>query len=77
MPGFTDLKAEHEALRKLISKTGIDMIQWRNLNYDPIRYFELLGAKPGLDEMVGIRQEIALLKKQFPKLRMGYFNPYL
>ncbi|MEI6862858.1 MAG: radical SAM protein [Candidatus Omnitrophota bacterium] len=77
MPGFTDLKDEYEAFRKLVSKTGIDMIQWRNLNYDPIRYFELFGAKPSIGEMIGIRQEIALLNKEFPKLRHGYFNPYL
>lgn len=77
MPGFTDLRSEYDALRKLISKTGIDMIQWRNLNYDPLRYFELLELNPASSEMIGIRQEMKLLKKEFPKLRMGYFNPSL
>lgn len=77
MPGFTDLKSEYEALRKLISKTGIDMIQWRNLNYDPLKYFELLELNPASSEMIGIRQEMKLLKKEFPNLQMGYFNPYI
>lgn len=77
MPGFTDSRPEYEAFRKLVSKTGVDMIQWRNLNYDPIRYFELLEAKPSPDEMIGIRQEMTLLQQEFPKLRHGYFNPYL
>ncbi|MCX5679998.1 MAG: radical SAM protein [Candidatus Omnitrophica bacterium] len=77
MPGFTDLKDEYGALRKLVSKTGVDMIQWRNLNYDPIRYFKLLKVRPVEDEMIGIKQEMELLKKEFPKLRMGYFNPFL
>ncbi len=77
MPGFTDLKAEHKALGALIRKTGVDMIQWRNLCYDPLRYFELLKLRPNGADMLGIRQEMELLKKQFPKLRMGYFNPYL
>lgn len=77
MPGFNDTKSEYEALRKLVSDTGVDMIQWRNLNYDPIAYFKLLKANPRAEEMLGIRQEIALLKKQFPHLRHGYFNPSL
>ncbi len=77
MPGFTDLKSEYEALRRLISKTGIDMIQWRNLNYDPLKYFELLELNPASSEMIGIRQEMKLLKKEFPNLQMGYFNPYI
>lgn len=77
MPGFTDLDVEYKALGALIQKTGIDMIQWRNLNYDPLRYFELLNLRPDSFEMLGIRQEMELLNKQFPKLRMGYFNPYL
>lgn len=76
MPGFTDSKAEYDALRKLLQKTGVDMIQWRNLNYDPLRYFELLGSDPKASEMIGIRQEMTLLKKEFPRLRHGYFNPY-
>jgi len=76
MPGFTDLKIEYEALRKLISKTGVDMIQWRNLNYDPLKYFQLLNLHPDGSGMIGIRQEMELLKKRFPKLRHGYFNPY-
>jgi len=77
MPGFTDLAAEHKAFSALISKTGIDMIQWRNLNYDPLRYFELLRLRPDGSDMIGIKQEMELLKNQFPKLRMGYFNPYI
>ncbi|MDD5427774.1 MAG: radical SAM protein [Candidatus Omnitrophica bacterium] len=73
MPGFTDSKAEMDALMELLAKTGVDMIQWRNLNYDPMRYFKLLDVAAG--EMAGIAQEIDLLKERFPRLRMGYFNP--
>lgn len=34
-PGITDSVAEYEALRELISTTGLNMIQWRNFNIDP------------------------------------------
>lgn len=73
MPGFTDSRPEMDALTKVITKSGIDMIQWRNLNYDPILYFKLLNIDPA--EMVGITQEIDYLKRRFPRLIMGYFNP--
>ncbi len=76
IPGFTDLKDEFEAFRVLVRKYGVDMIQWRNLNYDPMRYFETISARVKRDDLVGIKEEIDLLKKEFPRLRMGYFNPF-
>ncbi|MEE8359341.1 MAG: radical SAM protein, partial [Candidatus Omnitrophota bacterium] len=36
-PGFTDTKDELRALKGLIRRENIDMIQWRNLNFDPLR----------------------------------------
>jgi len=39
MPGFTDTPQEMEALIAFIEKYPINMIQWRNLNFDPIRYW--------------------------------------
>ncbi|MDO8525400.1 MAG: radical SAM protein [Candidatus Omnitrophota bacterium] len=76
MPGFTDSREEVAALERLVEKYRIDMIQWRNLNYDPLLYFRILKI-PAVDvgEMMGIAQEIDYLKKRFPKLKMGYFNP--
>ncbi len=75
MPGFTDMKEEAAALKKLVRKYNIDMIQWRNLNYDPLGYFRILKLKVRPLELVGIRQTIESLRKEFPRLRMGYFNP--
>lgn len=76
MPGFTDSKDEFAAFRKLLEKEYIDMIQWRNLNYDPLRYFKVLNISIDASEMLGVKEIIASLKKEFPKLRMGYFNSY-
>ena len=76
MPGFTDSKDEFAAFRKLIEKSRVDMIQWRNLNYDPLRYFKELNVPVKAEEMFGVKEMIDMVKKEFPKLKMGYFNPY-
>jgi pyruvate-formate lyase-activating enzyme len=39
MPGFTDTQAEADALVAFLKRHPINMIQWRNLNFDPIRYW--------------------------------------
>jgi pyruvate-formate lyase-activating enzyme len=84
MPGFTDSRPEHDALGRLLSSYRIDMIQWRNLNYDPLRYFDRLrhtrcgkryGKRYGKRvSVIGMKEEIDLLRKRFPRVKMGYFN---
>jgi len=76
MPGFTDSKDEIGAFKKLIEKARIDMIQWRNLNYDPLRYFEELKVSIKREDMFGVKETIESLKKDLPAVRMGYFNSY-
>lgn len=77
MPGFTDSKDEFAALKKFIGAHRIDMIQWRNLNFDPIRYFRIVKCPVRSSDMIGVRQLINSLKKSFPGLKMGYYNPVL
>lgn len=76
MPGFTDSKDEFRAFRTLVRKYSVDMAQWRNLNYDPMKYFETISARVERNDLVGIKEELDLLRKEFPRLRMGYFNPF-
>ncbi|MFA6321209.1 MAG: radical SAM protein [Candidatus Omnitrophota bacterium] len=77
MPGFTDSRDEAAELIRLIETSGIGMIQWRNLNFDPMLYFKILKIDDTKNiEPMGIRQEIYHLTKHFPNLRMGYFNPH-
>ena len=73
-PGMTDCEKEYEALRKLISATGLNMIQWRNFNIDPDWY---LGKINCLDigEAMGVKTLMDLIKEEFPLLKFGYFNP--
>jgi wyosine [tRNA(Phe)-imidazoG37] synthetase (radical SAM superfamily) len=73
-PGMTDNEEEYEALRKLISGTGLNMIQWRNFNIDPDWYLGKIGCTETGDAM-GVKPMMELLRKEFPLLKFGYFNP--
>lgn len=73
MPGFTDREDEFDELVRFIQSTGIDMIQWRNLNYDPRRYFKRLKVCHN-SGLLGIRTVMQRLRERFPGLRYGYFN---
>ncbi len=75
MPGFNDSRGEAEAFLRFIEKTGVDMIQWRNLNYDPRAYFEELGENVRRKDMIGMDTLIKTVHKKFPRLMKGYFNP--
>ena len=75
-PGFTDTPAEHGALMTFLDKFKINMIQWRNLNYDPRRYWQVMGVQTEPPPL-GMRRCQASVKKKFPQLMHGYFNPPL
>ncbi len=73
-PGMTDTVEEYEALRKLIIDTDLCMIQWRNFNIDPDWYLGKIGVTE-TGETLGVKQLMALLHEEFPRLKYGYFNP--
>jgi len=76
LPGFTDDPDEFAALCNLIETHRPDLIQLRNLNMDPDWYLETVKYHPKQSPM-GIRIWLAQIKKLFPELRFGYFNPPL
>jgi molybdenum cofactor biosynthesis enzyme MoaA len=76
LPGVTDRPEEAAALEGLVADTKLDLIQWRNLNLDPEAYLEALELAP-VEERLGIPELISRLKRRFPHLRHGYFNPRL
>jgi pyruvate-formate lyase-activating enzyme len=76
LPGFSDERAELEALSRLVSDTGIDLIQMRNLNIDPEWYLQRIGFDPE-GEAIGMLRFLEILEDRFPDLRLGYFNPCL
>ena len=71
-PGFTDSAQEIKSLVNFIKNTGIDMIQWRNLNIDPEHYKEIM-PKGNLNPQ-GILYLLSVVEEKFPYLKMGYFN---
>lgn len=75
-PGVTDSASEFEALRTLLTTCRPDMIQLRNLNMDPEWYLKTLDFPPE-EQGMGIRSWLEVLRKEFPTLKFGYFNPYL
>jgi len=76
-PGVTDAQQEVDALFAFIRDHDINMIQWRNLNYDPLAYFAAMEAVASGGPAMGMARLIQALKKEFPTLVHGYFNPYL
>jgi molybdenum cofactor biosynthesis enzyme MoaA len=74
-PGFSDTTQEVDALIRFLEKHPIHMIQWRNLNFDPIRYWKEMNAVATHGEPIGMEKLLNRIRKQFPKLKFGYFNP--
>jgi len=74
-PGFSDTPGEADALVGFLQQFPIDMIQWRNLNFDPVRYWKEMDGVATHGEPIGMGELLNRIGKQFPKLKFGYFNP--
>ncbi len=75
-PGFTDTPAERDALLAFIAAHPVRMIQWRNLNFDPVRYLKMMGHAAGQGASpLGMANLLVEVHEAFPALRYGYFNP--
>jgi pyruvate-formate lyase-activating enzyme len=75
MPGFTDDHEEYTNLIQFLDILNIDMVQWRNLNFDPLMYFKLMRFNPDPQKMLGIDNVIHSIHRRYPQLLKGYFNP--
>ncbi len=74
-PGFTDTPEECDALQEFIEAHPIQMIQWRNLNFDPRRYVHLMNDTADHTPPLGVAGLLKGIANAFPHLRYGYFNP--
>lgn len=74
-PGFTDTPEEAEAFQSFMEAYPIHMIQWRNLNFDPLRYWKAMHAAAPLGKPMGMDVLIRYIRSRFPNLKFGYFNP--
>jgi len=75
MPGFTDTADELDNLVTFVEDHPINMIQWRNLNFDPIRYWQAMGLDGREEPVVGMQTVIETIQDRFPDVKHGYFNP--
>ncbi|UCD33630.1 MAG: radical SAM protein [Desulfobacterales bacterium] len=75
IPGFTDTPEEVDALMAFLRRHPINMIQWRNLNFDPIRYWRAMFDIEGHGPPMGMKRLLSKIRALFPNLKFGYFNP--
>ncbi len=76
LPGFTDDPDEFAAFCDVVDLYRPDLIQLRNLNMDPDWYFEVI-QHPARQKPMGVQNWLNGVKKRFPDLKFGYFNPAL
>jgi pyruvate-formate lyase-activating enzyme len=74
-PGFTDTPQECDALLEFLTMHPIHMIQWRNLNFDPLRYIKQMNGIVCHGQPMGLPDLLRRIHQAFPELRHGYFNP--
>jgi pyruvate-formate lyase-activating enzyme len=74
-PGFTDVPEEVDALKKFLSNHPLHFIQWRNLNFDPLRYLKAMDAVADHDRPIGMETALRSIRERFPDVCHGYFNP--
>ena len=74
MPGFNDRISELDAWKNFLDALPVQMIQVRNLNYDPDEFFRVM---PPDKNFVGAKNFLRELKDTFPALTIGNFSHYI
>ena len=74
VPGLNDSRQELEALIDFVNTNKVDMIQMRNLNFDPDLLFQEV---PVPDEpSLGVPEMMRILRREAPQVRLGSHNPH-
>lgn len=71
-PGVTDREEELEAMIGFARRTGLHLIQMRNLNIDPEKYLALIPKAKG--EILGMKQAMDILRAELPDVTIGSFT---
>lgn len=71
-PGVTDREEELEAMIGFAKRTGLQLIQMRNLNIDPEQYLQLIPKPKG--ELLGMKQAMDILRAELPGVTIGSFT---
>lgn len=71
-PGVTDREEEIEAMIGFAKRTGLKLIQMRNLNIDPESYLELIPKAKG--EIYGMKQMLEIFREELPGVVIGSYT---
>jgi len=71
-PGVTDREEEIEAMIGFAKRTGLKLIQMRNLNIDPESYLELIPKAQG--EIYGMKQMMEIYREELPDVVIGSYT---
>ncbi|MBJ6360668.1 radical SAM protein [Paenibacillus sp. GCM10012307] len=71
-PGVTDREEEIEAMIGFAKRTGLRLIQMRNLNIDPESYLELIPKAQG--EIYGMKQMLEIFESELPDVVIGSYT---
>ena len=71
-PGVTDREEEMEAMIEFVRRTGLRLIQMRNLNIDPESYLNLIPKAQG--EIYGMKQMLDIYRQELPDVVIGSYT---
>jgi len=71
-PGVTDREEEIEAMIEFARRTGLKLIQMRNLNIDPESYLNLIPKAKG--EVLGMSQMLDIYREELPDVVIGSYT---
>ncbi|MNQ77051.1 molybdenum cofactor biosynthesis protein A [compost metagenome] len=71
-PGVTDREEEIEAMIEFVRRTGLKLIQLRNLNIDPESYLSIIPKAQG--ELLGMKQMIEIFEEELPGVVIGSYS---
>lgn len=71
-PGVTDREEEMEAMIDFVKRTGLKLIQMRNLNIDPDAYLELIPKAQG--DVYGMKTMLRIFREELPDVVIGSYT---
>ncbi|MDF2836207.1 MAG: radical protein [Paenibacillus sp.] len=71
-PGVTDREEEIEAMIGFAKRSGLKLIQMRNLNIDPESYLALIPKAQG--EIYGMKQMLDIFREELPDVVIGSYT---
>ncbi|MGO4698273.1 radical SAM protein [Paenibacillus sp. 2TAB26] len=71
-PGVTDREEEIEAMIGFVKRTGLKLIQMRNLNIDPESYLAIIPKAQG--EIYGMKQMLEIFREELPGVVIGSYT---